>query len=271
MLALAVLIVSAVLITQSLPNEATDTPAPSGEIIVPNVVDKTYAQAISELQALNLRVRKLNNVSLNPGQQLFISLQSPGEGTVVSAHAVVELTVEAREVGVQEEYVKMPDLKKLTKEQAEETLNNMGLVLVKVTEEQNSEYEAGQVISQSIQSETDVLVGSTVEIVIASEAPKKVLPDLTGKTLDEAKQLLESNGFIYKGIKGWEASNTVEANLVCRQEPAALSEYSKLWYMSAMALNAYIRPIWNIPILFIMKRTALPSAWYMLIQTEMRN
>ena len=225
-LALAVLIVSAVLITQSLPNEATDTPAPSGEIIVPNVVDKTYAQAISELQALNLRVRKMNNVSLNPGQQLFISLQSPSEGTVVSAHAVVELTVEAREVGVQEEYVKMPDLKKLTKEQAEETLNNMGLVLVKVTEEQNSEYEAGQVISQSIQPETDVLVGSTVEIVIASEAPKKVLPDLTGKTLDEAKQLLESNGFIYKGIKGWEASNTVEANLVCRQEPAALSEYS---------------------------------------------
>ena len=72
-LALAVLIVGAVLITQSLPNEIDNTPAPSGEIEVPGVVDKTYAQAISELQALNLRVRKMNNVSLNPGEQLFIS------------------------------------------------------------------------------------------------------------------------------------------------------------------------------------------------------
>ena len=224
-LALAVLIVGAVLITQSLPNEIDNTPAPSGEIEVPGVVDKTYAQAISELQALNLRVRKMNNVSLNPGEQLFISMQNPAAGTVVSAHTAIELTVEAREVGVQDEYVKMPDLRKLTKEQAEETLNNMGLVLVKVTEEENSNYAAGQVISQSIQPETDVLLGSSVEIVIASSAPKKVLPDLTGKSLAEAKRLLEDNGFVYKGIKGWEASNTVNANLVCRQEPAALNEY----------------------------------------------
>ena len=225
-LSLAVLIVGAVLITQSLPNDVAETPAPSGEIAVPGVVDKTYAQAISELQELNLRVKKMNNVSLNPGEQLFISLQNPAAGTVVSPYAVVELTVEAREVGVQEEYVKMPDLRRLTKEQAEETLNNMGLVLVKVTEEENSEYEAGQVVSQSILPETDVLLGSSVEIVIASTAPKKTLPDLTGKSLVEAKQLLEDNGFIYKGIKGWESSSTVEANLICRQEPGALSQYN---------------------------------------------
>ena len=225
-LSLAVLIVGAVLITQSLPNDVAETPAPSGEIAVPGVVDKTYAQAISELQELNLRVKKMNNVSLNPGEQLFISLQNPAAGTVVSPYAVVELTVEAREVGVQEEYVKMPDLRRLTKEQAEETLNNMGLVLVKVTEEENSEYEAGQVVSQSILPETDVLLGSSVEIVIASTAPKKTLPDLTGKSLVEAKQLLEDNGFIYKGIKGWESSSTVEANLICRLEPGALSQYN---------------------------------------------
>ena len=81
-------------------------------------------------------------------------------------------------------------------------------------------------VSQSILPETDVLLGSSVEIVIASAAPKKTLPDLTGKSLVEAKQLLEDNGFIYKGIKGWESSSTVEANLICRQEPGALSQYN---------------------------------------------
>lgn len=224
-LALAVLVVGAVLITQSIPDYETDTPAPSGEVIVPKVVDKTYAQAISELQALNLRVKKVNTVSLNSGQQLFISMQNPAEGTKVSAHTVIELTVEARAVGVLDEYVKMPNLKDLTKEAAEEELNNMGLVLAKVTEQEDANAAPGRVISQSIDAGTEVLAGSSVEIVIAKAVPKKVLPDLTGKSLAEAKKLLEDNGFEYGGIKGWEASDTVEKDNVCGQEPAANSQF----------------------------------------------
>ena len=162
----------------------------------------------------------------------------------------------------------MPDLRRLTKEQAEETLNNMGLVLVKVTEEENSEYEVGQVVSQSILPETDVLLGSSVEIVIASAAPKKTLPDLTGKSLVEAKQLLEDNGFIYKGIKGWESSSTVEANLICRQEPGALSQYNMddkievVVYVSTGPESIYTANLEYAYSLYNEEK-ALPSGWFM--------
>ncbi len=114
--------------------------------------------------------------------------------------------------------VKLPNFVNMTREEAERAAEEAGLQL-EITEEFNSELEIGKVISQEPQYMEGYLVkeDSTVKIVISKGENIKPVPDVVGKTREEAEAELKAAEFQVEVIE--EASDKVEAGYVIRQDP----------------------------------------------------
>jgi serine/threonine-protein kinase len=85
--------------------------------------------------------------------------------------------------------VQVPDVVKQPQATAELRIRQVGLV-PSVSQDKSDTVEQGSVISQSPDAQTSVAKGSTVKIVVSSGAAAIKVPDLKGKTEQEARQLL---------------------------------------------------------------------------------
>ena len=114
--------------------------------------------------------------------------------------------------------VNLPNFVNMTREEAERAAEEAGLKL-EITEEFNSDVELGKVISQEPQYMEGYLVkeDSTVKIVISKGENIKPVPDVVGKTREEAEAELKAAEFQVEVIE--EASDKVEAGYVIRQDP----------------------------------------------------
>ena len=119
--------------------------------------------------------------------------------------------------------VNLPNFVNMTREEAEQTATNAGLQL-ETTEEFSSDVEAGKVISQEPQYIEGYLVkdGSTVKIVVSKGENIKIVPDVVGKTREEAEQEVKAEEFEVKVVE--EANSKVQAGYVIRQDPEADEE-----------------------------------------------
>lgn len=119
--------------------------------------------------------------------------------------------------------VTLPNFVEMTKEQAETKATEAGLVL-EITEEFNSDVEAGKIVSQDppyLEGYT-VKEGSTVKIVLSKGENIKIVPKVTGQSREEAEEAIKAEELEVE-VKE-EASSKVEAGYVIRQEPAAEEE-----------------------------------------------
>ncbi|GAA3443220.1 Stk1 family PASTA domain-containing Ser/Thr kinase [Planomonospora venezuelensis] len=89
--------------------------------------------------------------------------------------------------------VTIPSLASQTEAAATKTLEGLGLK-VKKTEEFHDDQPKGAVIETDPASGTDVPKGSEVTLVVSKGVEKVEVPDLVGKSVDEATQLLEDLG-----------------------------------------------------------------------------
>ena len=121
------------------------------------------------------------------------------------------------------EDVALPNFVNMTREQAEQTAEGAGLQL-EVTEEFSSDVEAGKVVSQDppyLDGYT-VKENSTVKIVVSKGENIKIVPKVIGETVESATELLKTEELEIEVVE--EASDTVEAGIIIRQDPEADSE-----------------------------------------------
>ena len=115
--------------------------------------------------------------------------------------------------------VTVPNVLGYTQEKATEELRSLNLG-VKTSSGYSDEYEEGEVMSQTPSGGLQVEEGYEVEIQI-SRGPEPVktttVPDLKGKTREEAEKLLEEAGLV--GVAS-EASNDAKEGTVFKQSPA---------------------------------------------------
>lgn len=115
--------------------------------------------------------------------------------------------------------VTVPNVLGYTQEDATEELRSLNLG-VKTSSGYSDEYEEGEVMSQTPSGGLQVEEGYEVEIQI-SRGPEPVktttVPDLKGRTREEAEKLLEEAGLV--GVAS-EASNDAEEGTVFEQSPA---------------------------------------------------
>ena len=91
---------------------------------------------------------------------------SPAEGSTVKIGSEVVLYIATDT----KETVKMPDIQGTTREMAEQTLKALDLEIGTVTEVE-SELEAGIVVEQYIEKDTDVPVGSKIDFTVSNGNP----------------------------------------------------------------------------------------------------
>ncbi len=119
--------------------------------------------------------------------------------------------------------VPLPNFVNMTREQAEQTATEAGLQL-EISEEYSSDVEAGKVISQdpAYLDGYTVKENSTVKIVVSKGENIKIVPKVIGETVDSATELLKAEELEIEVVE--EASSTVEAGIIIRQDPEADSE-----------------------------------------------
>ena len=142
--------------------------ATEGNIPVPNVLGSDYAEAKEQLEAKGLKCQMIEEESSEFELNKVIS-QSPKYGTKVTEGYTVILHVCTKVIESEEKNVEVPNLKGMTRADAEKALTAKGLVIGN-TKKQLSNITPGQVISQEPEEGTAVAKGSAVSIIISEQS-----------------------------------------------------------------------------------------------------
>ncbi|MCI1634881.1 Stk1 family PASTA domain-containing Ser/Thr kinase [Bifidobacterium sp.] len=109
---------------------------------------------------------------------------------------------------------------------AQEKIESAGLVFQE-KQDTNSTEPQGTFTKQSPKAGNQVEKGSTVTVWFSAGPQSVKVPDVTGKSQDEARQELESEGFTVGSTASVEDSGTVEKDHVTRTDPAAGQSLAK--------------------------------------------
>ncbi|MBB5491727.1 serine/threonine-protein kinase [Nocardiopsis metallicus] len=158
------------------------------EVSMPNLVGDDFANAVKALEDLgfdegNIVQEKQDSPDNAPGEVLATS---PEAGAEADREGTVTLTVSSG--------IPVPSLAGETREDAEETLSDLGLT-VEVVEEESESIDEGTVISQSPDTGTNVGPGATVTLTVSSGPPEVEIPDVVGDSIRDARDALEDAGF----------------------------------------------------------------------------
>ena len=118
------------------------------------------------------------------------------------------------------EEVLVPRIIGMYESEAREEIEGLGLVFNVKGTASSSEFEAGQVISQSVKEDSKVNEGFTIDVVLSEGKDLVRVPGLVNKTYEEAEQLLTAAG-LDVGERDYEPSNVTPNNMVMHQEPEA--------------------------------------------------
>ena len=120
--------------------------------------------------------------------------------------------------------VEIPNVVGMSKEEAQQTIENLKLVFEQVNEEYDKEVPEGYVISQepTYIANYNVKEGSTVKVIISKGQEKTTVPKVVGMTREEAQKTLEKANLKAEIIE--ETSKTVEQGYVISQDIEANSE-----------------------------------------------
>lgn len=156
-------------------------------IPVPSVLGQSEQGAAALLGAQGLQLRAVTSQERADGTNEVIR-QDPIAGTMVSQNSGVTITIAVRPVDVE-----VPDLVGQRRSDADAILGRSRLSLGAVTRVEMSDGN-GQIIRQEPTAKTMVRPSGTVAIWVAVKPPPVIVPNLLGRTRDEAREILGHHG-----------------------------------------------------------------------------
>jgi len=127
--------------------------------------------------------------------------------------------------GVGNDKVEVPNFVSLSETDARSQATNSDLK-VTVTKKPCETQTKGNVCSQNPAAKTEVKKNTTVSLVVSTGAPKVGVPSVLGKSLDEAKQILEGDDYKFV-VKTKTQESTEDPNKVLDQDPKLGKEVEK--------------------------------------------
>jgi serine/threonine-protein kinase len=115
--------------------------------------------------------------------------------------------------------IAVPRVTGMSETEAASALRESGFEVGQVTREPSESIEAGRVIRQNPSATAKAPKGAKVALVVSSGSDKVAVPDLRGKTPDEAKDLLKGLGLEY-GTGQNKPDPAVESGRIASQSPA---------------------------------------------------
>ncbi len=163
----------------------------SREMKMPSVVGLSREAAEDRLREAGITILEIVNKPVDDEEKVGKVLsQDPAPGKLINPRTNVRL-----EVGAEVKKVAVPDVVGMLRADAERVLRNAGFQ-VTVTEEASSEVDRGRVIRQSPLADQKVPEGSTVTIVVSTGPATVTVPNLEGKTREEAEATLNGLGLV---------------------------------------------------------------------------
>ncbi|MDE5862727.1 MAG: Stk1 family PASTA domain-containing Ser/Thr kinase [Lachnospiraceae bacterium] len=119
-------------------------------------------------------------------------------------------------ISTEEEILKMIDVVGMTEEAALDALIEKGIPY-EIEREYSETFKEGIVISQSIDDDTVLQEGDRVKLIISKGIEEINVPDVVGKSLEEAKSLLTAAGFVVDERE--EYDEEIEKDTIISQTP----------------------------------------------------
>nr|WP_300337304.1 Stk1 family PASTA domain-containing Ser/Thr kinase [Actinomyces sp.] len=188
---------------------------PGRRVTVPDIVGLSEEQAREALVGAELEWGSPGRDYSDtvPAGSIISAAPAPGSsvrvGTAVSA--VISRGVEQKEV---------PDVVGRPQAEAEKAVEEAGLSVGAVTQDFSDDVAAGDIISSVPAAGEMVNHSSAVAMVVSKGRRPATVPDVTGKSLEEATAAIEQAGLTLSGSSE-EFSDDVAAGLVVSSDPAA--------------------------------------------------
>ncbi|GGM00013.1 putative serine/threonine-protein kinase [Streptomyces fumigatiscleroticus] len=157
-------------------------------VSVPNFVGETKADAQKLATNSELKLAFTQDACEDQSKGKICS-QDQDQGTKVDKQSTINLVVST---GAPK--VTVPDVEGLSYEKAKEQLEEKGFEVEQKLEE--SDQNPGVVLSQDPEGDTDLEKGSTITLTVAKEAAKSTVPDVNGKSCDEAVAQMSANALV---------------------------------------------------------------------------
>ena len=194
------------------------------KIEVPSLKGMRYDEASDELDSLNLKIEKGDDVYSAEIEKGKIVSQSPIAKTKVKKGSKIKVNIsKGKKAGL------VPDLIGKTYNDADisATLSQYGFVLGNVTYDESEKYDEGIIINQTPSAGSTSRAGSAINIVVSKgKKEKSKVPTLTGLTADQAVQALNKEG-LQVGDISYEESNVYGKDFVMWQQYSAGTELKK--------------------------------------------
>ncbi len=194
------------------------------KIEVPSLKGMTYDEASDELDSLNLKIEKGDDVYSAEIEKGKIVSQSPIAKTKVKKGSKIKVNIsKGKKAGL------VPELIGKTYNDADisATLSQYGFVLGNVTYDESEKYDEGIIINQTPSAGSTSRAGSAINIVVSKgKKEKSKVPTLTGLTADQAVQALNKEG-LQVGDISYEESNVYGKDFVMWQQYSAGTELKK--------------------------------------------
>lgn len=194
------------------------------KIEVPSLKGMTYDEASDELDSLNLKIEKGDDVYSAEIEKGKIVSQSPIAKTKVKKGSKIKVNIsKGKKAGL------VPNLIGKTYNDADisATLSQYGFVLGNVTYDESEKYDEGIIINQTPSAGSTSRAGSAINIVVSKgKKEKSKVPTLTGLTADQAVQALNKEG-LQVGDISYEESNVYGKDFVMWQQYSVGTELKK--------------------------------------------
>ncbi len=193
------------------------------EIRVPSLTHTDLDRATKILRERTLEWTIKDTIFRRDIPSKFIMDQYPEAGQMVKENRKIQLTINLPPAKLE-----MPDLIAITERQAIIALDRLGLILVETMTDSSDQYERTVVMEQSVLAGMPVVPGDSITITVSlgKRNLKKMMPDLLNKGLEEARRILESQGFIVGKVQTTENSELLP-NTVVSQSVLAGKEFPR--------------------------------------------
>ncbi|HZK78396.1 MAG TPA: PASTA domain-containing protein [Gemmatimonadaceae bacterium] len=180
---------------------------------IPRVVGMTYDAASAALEKVGFHALKGETRFSKTTPQDVILEQDPPAGSLQKRGANVTLAVSGGQATAT-----VPEVAGSSQQQAQIAIENAGFTFGTISQ-QTSNLARGAVISSNPPAGTALELPATVSIVL-SQGPSTIqIPDLTGRTLPDARSTLEQLG-LHLGATSRDTSSFAPENTILSQAPA---------------------------------------------------
>ena len=191
------------------------TMGPGRTVTVPDTTGMSEDQAREVVQAVRLTWGPVTKAFSDTVPEGAVISTEPGAGSGARVGSEVLATISR---GIEKKIV--PDMTNMTQAQAAQALEDAGLSLGAVTQEYSPTVKEGLVASSSPAAGASIDHSSAVAIVVSKGRQPARVPEVKGKTLQEATAMLTAAG-LKVGATTEEYSDTVESGKVISSDPEA--------------------------------------------------